>query len=506
MRRIGLLLPLILLSSAFLPAHAQEQTLQLFQTVNGHLSVAVQSWMVSAQQGQVLAARMDVTAGDITPQLEWVDTAGHTLLGQSSTQGKSVTVEGFNVPADGTYTLRASAVNHASGDYTLTLLPGYGTLLLNDSMDGANRWQFWKGDALTSQLESGKLRLQYTAEDRFTWTLAEQLGAIQDVYIQTEVHIERQSVYSEYGLLLRGTLQNGGLAFYVFMVNSDGKYRFALSAPDKLTVLQDWTALNSPAASDATIGVMAQNDHFTLLYNGRVINVLSDGTLSKAGSIGLVIGTGHAPASTASLLFDNFVVTVPNAAASAKLPATLRDGQRAPELIIKELQTAGIVSGAGKQVFAATQTFLRNYSGGLVLQKLAKPQQFTDVLFIVDVSWDTTQPGVACGVALRQVDDDNFTMIYIDRKGGYGVRQAKNGQSLIAYYDLSDSIKTPNLAVNRMIVTVSGDAVTLFVNGTLLTQLHGEQATGSVAIASYNYQPASARCQFDNVVVYSFDK
>ncbi len=502
MRQLGILLSIFVLFGTF-RAGTQAQPLALLQTVNGHIAVDTQAWTVNAQAGQVLSARLEMTNSDFAPQIEWLDSTGKTLLKGSKVQNKILVLENLIIPSRGDYTLQVSTTNEGSGDYTLTLLPGYGALLLNDSMDGGNHWRLWKQDTFNAQFDTGKLRLEFTADNRFTWTTSEQLGALPDVYLQADVHIERESVYSEFGLMIRGAVTDGGLSFYAFMVNNDGKYRFVYSTPARLTILQDWTALDAPTASDATLGLLAQSDRFALFYNGQRIASVSNGASVSPGAVGLLIGTGKAPSSTVSVLFDNVIITAPNGASSIRLPSTLKEAQRGPELIIKELQAAALLSSAGKPAGTLSQTYLRNYSDSLVLQKL--PKQFTDVLFIADVSWDTTQEGVACGLAVRYSDDDNFTILYIDRKGGYGVRQVKNGRAVVSSYDLSEAIKTPNLAGNRLIVVAAGDTLTLYVNGTLLAHLRGESSTGSLAVASYNYAPASARCQFDNVIAYSFD-
>ncbi len=513
MRQIGLFFIFCLsLSQPPGTVHAQAQPLQLAQTVSGQLAQDEQFWTVAAQAGQLLAARAEATSGNLTPQLEWLDPSGKSLIhsiGSSLNNHKSAAIEAFTVPASGTYSLRVSAAAESSGDYTLTLLPGFSTLLLNDPMDGDYRWQPWQSDHYTAQLDSGKLRLQYTADNRFTWTLCAQIGSLRDAYVQTDVHIERQSVYSEYGLLLRGTTGADGLSFYVFMVNSDGKYRFALSTPAKLNILQDWTPLDSSlyrsGAPDVSIGVLAQGNRFTLMAAGRAISTVTDGALDGGGAVGLVIGTGHAPDDTASILFDNVLITVPPNTTSIKLPSTLRDWQRAPELIAAELQAAHLLSSAGKPAGTISQALIRNYSDGLVIQKLSKEQPYKDLMLIANLSWDTTQDGVACGLATRYTDDKNFTITYIDRRGGYGVRQVKEGRAVISEYAPVSTIKTANLAVNQLIFVTAGDSIVLYVNGTLAAYLHGTAVEGIAVLASYNYQAASARCEFNNVILYAFD-
>ena len=490
---------LCVLANGLHVTQGQAATLALFQTVSGHADQSAQTWTFSARKGQTIGVRVAIASGNLSALLDCSD-ATHQALAHGAVTAKSTTLDGIAIPADGTYTLTLKADNNTAGDFALTLLPGYSTLLMNDSMNGANHWQLWQQTQLTAQIADSKLRLQYTAANRFTWTTAEQIGALADGYLQADVRIERQSVYTEYGLLMRGVTQADGLTFYAFMLNSDGKYRFGLSTPAQFKVLQDWTPMGLPLTTNAVIGVLAQGDHFSLFYNGVPLATLTDSTLAS-GQIGLLIGTGAGDPTTASVLYSSVVLTAPHDTKAITLPAALADWQRAPERIVAELQAAGSIHGVDKRSYGLTQTVVRNYAVGLVMQPLAKVADLQDLLIIADISSDTTQSGVACGVALRYTNDKTFTMIYIDRKGGYGLYQTSGGHGVLARYDLSKDIKTANLSVNRLIIVAEQTLIAVYINGKLIDRSDGQLASGQLGLAIYNYQVASARCEFDNVSV-----
>jgi len=72
---------------------------------------------------------------------------------------------------------------------------------------------------------------------------------------------------------------------------------------------------------------------------------------------------------------------------------------------------------------------------------------------------------------------------------------------VLARYDLSKDIKTANLSVNRLIIVAEQTLIAVYINGKLIDRGDGQLASGQLGLAIYNYQVASARCEFDNVSV-----
>jgi len=71
-------------------------------------------------------------------------------------------------------------------------------------------------------------------------------------------------------LLFRGVNNNGVYNFYVFFINSDGKWKLAYSEPTGLRSIQDWTDLPSKPQTDANLAIMVKGKTFTPFFNGQI--------------------------------------------------------------------------------------------------------------------------------------------------------------------------------------------------------------------------------------------
>src|SRR5262249_26304720 len=153
------------------------------------------------------------------------------------------------------------------------------------------------------------------------------------------------------------------------------------SEADKLTTIQDWTALPDggikPADDLATLGLMAKGNRFTIYYNGLPAGEIIDETLGNAGMVGLVVGTGRPPDDLVSILFNNVVVTLPSDDTdSVIIPQTLAQWQRSTDAILGELHDARLIPDSGKLALGIDQAFVTNNTpGGIVIFPLAKEQR-----------------------------------------------------------------------------------------------------------------------------------
>ncbi len=148
-----------------------------------------------------------------------------------------------------------------------------------------------------------------------------------------------------------------------------------------------------------------------------------------------------------------------------------------------------------------------NTPGGIVVQSVAGGLSFTDLVYSSDVTWESSNENIACGLELRAADDNNFTIVYFDRKGGYGIRQVSQQDGVtVSIYNLSDAINKKNLDTNRVTIIAIGNSFIVYINGALIANLNVKQTSGGVRIAAYNYQRASSTCQFTNLWLRSFDK
>jgi hypothetical protein len=518
MRKYALLAFAVLaLAANHLAVRAQQQAAVLYplQPVTGEIgaSYSEQRWTFYARKGQRVSVRMLATSGNLEPYAELLDAAGQVLAVGVNGSYRNSTIDAFLVPQTATYIVRATRLqtgDATSGGYSLSLLPGFSFLLINDPTGANSPLRTWRNANSAAQLAQGKLRVQLTAENAYTWSTADKLGAFKDLYVQVELHPET-SGYWEGGVLLRGTRRNNALEFYVFFINSDGKWKLSYGTAHGLSTIQDWTALPSPLRPDMILGVMAKGRQLSLFYDGQPLGDFTDDNLIGAGVIGLVIGTGKAPNISTSILFDNVVVTLPvdqSATAPVAIPPRLTQWNRAAQSILEELQDARVIPSVGKPGFDVADAFVTNNTAkGIVYQPLARGVNFTDLAYSADISWESSNDNIACAMEFRVADEKNFTIVYVDRKGGFGIRQQSATDGLVvSLYNLSDAINKENRASNRVTIIAIGNGLIVYINGTLVMNVNAKQETGGTYIAAYNYERASSVCQFNNVWLRAFDR
>ncbi len=518
LRHSLLIIAAIAFAGSFLPVRAQQKdtVLRLLQPAAGQVddSTPEQRWTFDAIKGQRLSLRMLATSGNLEPYVELLDSAGKTLATGVNSSYRNSTIDAFLVPEAATYTVRATRMQSdkaTSGRYSLSLLPGFSFLLINDPSGADSPMRTWRNANSASSIAQGKLRVQLISESAYTWTTADKLGSFKDLYMQVELHPEPVSAYWEGGLLLRGTRRNNALEFYVFFVNSDGKWKLAYGQPTGLSTIRDWSDVPGGLKPDMTLGVMAKGTQISLFYNGQPLGDFTDTKLGGEGVIGLAIGTGKQPNISTSILFDNIVVTLPvDEAASAPItiPPKLEAWNRGALPILEELQAAHVIPGVGKPGFDVADAFVtNNTTKGIVFQPLARGVNFADLAYTADIAWESTNDKVACAMEFRVADEKNFTIVYIDRKGGFGIRQESGKDGLIvSLYNLSDAIKKENRANNRVTIVAIGNGLIVYINGALVMNVNAKQETGATYVAAYNYEQASSVCQFKNVWLRAFDR
>ena len=499
-------------------AQTTPSALQLLQTATGNIGDVTpeQRWAFNATAGQRLSVRMQATSGSLEPALELLDASGKLLATGRVASLRNATIDAFPIPKTATYTIRATRSSGlTSGAYAVTVLPGFSYLLLNNPGSANTPFHLWSDPTAVAHFADGRLELQLVAENAITYSATvDRFGIYQDLYVQATAHPKVPNTYWQAGLLFRAAKRDGAIQFYVFFINSDGKWKVAISQPTGLKAIQDWTALPDKPQADATIGVLVKGNTFTPFYNGQSLGDLTDNTFADGGAFGVAVGTSAAPNNNTQVQFDNVLVTLPadeSANAPIVIPDKLASWQRTEDAILAELQQTHLVPNGGKLGLELKDKAFATNNGalGIQYQPLAESMSFTDLVYSADVTWESSNDNVGCALELRAADDNNFTIVYLDRKGGYGFRQvsAKDSKDSAPpmYYNLSDAIIKANKGTNRVTVVALGNSLIVYINGTLVVTSNVRQIAGGVRIAAYNYQQASSLCQFTNLWLRSYD-
>lgn len=486
--------------------------LALLTPATGTISAAApeQRWSFRAVKGQRFSMRMQATSGNLQPYLELLDANEQVLARSLPTSAASATIEGITPAESLTYTIRATFApggTPTEGDYGLIALPGFAYLLINDPMDARSPMRRWREPNSLVALSGGSLLLQFlnnTKRDRFIFTTADRLGQFADLHMQVDIEVTQANTYWETGLIVRGVDAPDGLDGYLLFVNARGQWRLAFSKNGIPTIIRDWTNLNRSLSGQFTLGLTAHGANFNLYLDGQYIDSVRDSVIPDAGVVGVLAGVAASPDNYISARFDNMVITLPVGEAAEKLPdalpTALQNWQGTPDAIMAELAAGRVVAGPGKPGLELASAFVNNnMAGGIVFTPLASGTQYADLVFSADAQWDTSSEDVACALGFRAPQEDTFTLVFLDRKGGYGVRQEIGGKPVQTVYDLSPAVKTDNLVRNRATIVAVGNVLAVYVNGVRVALLNVVQVRGQLYLAAYNYAQGSTLCRFTGV-------
>lgn len=476
---------------------------------------AEQRWTFEVVIGQMISLQAQGVSGTIQPQIELINPGGAVVAMAQLTSYRTVTIDGYIVEQAGLFTVRVKPTQPgASGAFTLQLLPGHSFLLVDDRMQGRTVFRSWREPNAISQLVDGRLRLQLRSARFYTWTTADTLGTIDDGYVQMQVTPEQFNGYWEYGIALRGSVVDGGLNAYVFMINSANEWRVVIARGNRLDTVRDWSPLMVQLGSSARFGVAASGNNYTLYLDDRPIGSVQDARLSGAGLIGVTVGTGAPPSDFVAVLFDNLTVTLPAARTDEivfSVPTEIESWQSAETAIMSELITKRVAPGQGRSAIRVVEAYVTNNTGGgIVYIPLARDVRFTNLIFGAELYWDTNTDQSACAVEIRASGPNEFTIVYVDRMGSFGIRQqglSPNGENgvIVQQYERTDAIDMGNRASNRIVIVAIGTGLLIYLNGALIADANVEQATGSIFLAAYNYATAANYCQFRDVWLRAYD-
>jgi hypothetical protein len=495
---------LLAIPLAALPTQARAEeapALTLLNPVVGTIAAgAEQGYTFQAAPNLVYALRVTALNGDLQPRLI-ITGAAETALASFPSGLRAAAVEGISLVEGGQITIRVAG--EGAGDFRLLALPGYSHLLLQDRLDAGTMFGGWKTAQRMAAPSSGVLRLQMNGSQNRAWIRAERLEALPaNSYVEATVDASTSTNTWEVGLLLRAQPEGTDLNGYLFTVRRDGLWRFARGTQNEITAISDWQAL--PEGQDLRqplqLAAYMSGDTFTLFANNQRLATIQDGAY-PTGLIGALIDSDGG---FVSADFDNFVLTsqgTPVAGVPAEVPA-LGQGRQA---VLAALIAGGALPGLGRLAFSQPEAFVTNSTDrGITVVPLARGNRYADVVFAGEIEWNTSSEDAACAMEIRHSGSDTFTFIYIDRKGGFGVRQQDGAETPINNYGLTPAVRRENLARNEMVIVAIGGGLIVYINGQKVADIAVPSGEGNVFLAAYNYAYTSTLCRFRDVWLISF--
>ncbi len=463
-----------------------------FEPVEGSLDGDSASYSFTGRTGEPLSFRVEATSGDLDPMLTIRGTNGQVVIGNDDydyPNSPDALLQAFSIPDFGTYTAVVSAFGETAGDYRLTLLPGY-----------ALEWES-EDATLTPGWAVGDTALE-ASDDGVTFGPTDSAVAVAlhdgttppaNFFAQATVQDVGGSDWSV-GLAARAQSDQ---AYYLFLVNSSGEWRYSVQTPDGEQVIHDWTRHPSIRADlqSFTVGLLAAGSGFDLFFNGNILGRVSDSTYREAGQLGLAVRRTRAGAAVTAR-FSDLRVTIPDGDDEGPLvtqPLLVGTGNA----MVIELQRRMLIPGTGQLVLNLPESFSQYTRPGVNLLGLASGLTFGDFAIGATVYADSVTGALGgCGLVLRMTEPTRYLLAYIDGLGGYGLSERDGEAFLPGLYGESDDWNAS--AGHHLLVVAVGPVLHLYVDGGYVGALETGLESGGLGNAVVNFESADTSCRFQN--------
>jgi hypothetical protein len=495
---------IIVLLMSISTASAQD-TLTFATPVNGSLNAGEsQSWTFNARDGEVLSFIVQAANESLDPILTISSSDGTTLISNDDYDypaSKNALIEAITLPRTGNYTAVVSAFGTTSGDYTLTMLPGYAEVAGSENFNGDNSWQTADDSTLDTTTIDGQLALTLAGIGSEGIASNADLSASQDYFAQIRVTNVTSIGGWRVGLTVR---QRASDNYYYAMVNSDGLWRFMLRTSEGETVLRDWTSHPALVAGETafTLGVLVNGTTFEFYYNGLYVGQVIDTAISAAGQMGVIIGTDEALDAEVNAQFDDLLMTTPlETSIGSVFPQQLIGGSG--QATVQELQRRRLIPSQGDMALMVGESFGQAARPGVNRFPLGRGLTFTNFAYAATVDILPASAGMTgCGLVFRDINDTDYTIAYIDQTGGYGLSQRVDDLFQEGIFGQSTSIGEGS---HRLLVIANGDILYYYIDGLHVGTLEMPSLEGSIGNAVVNFDPIDTTCQFNDTWLWRWE-
>jgi hypothetical protein len=495
---------ILLLILGAVPLRAQSATLELVTAVEGHIEPGLaQAWTFSAREGTVLSFIVEATSGDLDPLLMIQSNTGTPLITNDDynyPDSQNALLEAMTIPRNGTYNVSVSGLAGSSGDYSLTMLPGFAQVAVTENFNDAESWPATA--PLTAQIGDSQLTLALAG--------VQQTGIIQrpgelisqDFYARVRV----ANVTGRTGWMVGMTIrQQDEQNYHLVEVNQQGFWRFLTQTSDSLRVVRDWITHPAivPGETAFTLGVLANGTAFDIFYNEQFIGQVIDTSFDNAGTIGLMVATTDALTAETAAQFDDLIITVPLEIDGQPIfPQQLTLGG-SPTSTVQELQRRRLIPTGGKIVLTVPESSAQSIRPGVSRFLLGRGTTYTDFVLGTTITWQITGPGPAgCGLVLRALDDTHYTLAYIDQTGGYGLSQRDGEEFQPGIFGQKPGWEGE---AHALIVIAQGDQLYYYIDGQYAGTLENPVVDGEIGNAVVNFEAIDTSCRFDDTWLWDWE-
>ena len=472
------------------PAHAQEDLLLApLSRIISYLDVGEsERWQLPALTGSVLTFHLRARSGDLDPTLRIIDEMGRQILHSSDVTHPlplQVLIEAFTMPHSAVYTIEVSSTS-TSGDYELDVLPGFAILnSLNIADSGA--WSSSTPDQLIFSPDRLTLITDADQPAAFAHPSRSNFGDRSYAFVEVDTNS------SDEPWIVSMTVGYDDETFHSFNVNHEGFWRFTLFQGGQTETLKTWRAHPAIIAGVGifNLGILFNQGHFDLYYNGQYIDSVWDERNSVTGIPGILVGYPNDLVSNNRIHITRFAVTTP--ATPAAEPERLRFIPTTLSADLRALQQVALVPPILDNTFLIPEANWQSVAAGVSLFPISNEIFEDDFIFSTTVSWETeSRKEAGCGLAFAIQNDAEYGLAFLDT-GGLGLTSRHGDVFENHAFDLASN---DPMNSHHFLIHSQAGVVSYYLDGRFLGKMTNATEAGSVAFAVLNYEDSFTACRF----------
>jgi len=488
----------------FLPGfnQIQAQQLSINSAVDGSLAVdEEQSFAFTAREGQLLSFIASSETLDAMLRIE--DLNANIILSNddySYPDSMDAIIEGFVAPYSGSYTLIIDGYGNTSGDYQITMLNGYSTLVLSDDFSSGANWQPVSLDPVnvpTLNVVNDTANLFQSGIDV--------IGMAVGYEMDNPVYFARGTVDSitdtagwRAGIVFGYQNERN---FYRAVVNHRGAWRLVAISNSEEIVLRDWNVhpAITPDTREFSLAVLVNGNSFDIFYDDQYIGSGRDTNFNN-GQIGLVAETINAIGSEVTVRFDDLIVTEPTQVNNAPIfPENIVDN--GTNATIRELEQRQLIPAGGEMAFTLSESFAQYNRQGINRFEIGNGRRLSNFAIGTRISRANTVESNACGIVIRDDGAENYVLAYVDNSGGSGISERSGADFIQNAYNLRTDNSSPPY---DMVLIVRDEMLHYYLDGIHAASMEIGIREGAIAAAVINFDAVNTNCQFNNLWVWQW--
>lgn len=493
-----LILIAVLLS---MPVVAQESSiLPLYTPVAGEIDAAGDEmvWRFYAFRDDVLTFRAEAVDAELDPVLTIRNLDGVTVIANDDAAypgNRDALLEAVTIPRTGDYAVVVTGFGGTTGGFELTMLAGYGEIASAARFISLADWEVDPG--LTAEINGQSLTMM--------------LGGVQErarVHVPAEMPADFHAMLDVNAISGRngwavglGLRQQTNGDHYALLVNALGQWRLTLVQSGEERSVRDWSPHPAivPGEESFSLGVLVNGTGFDVFYDRQYIGSVTDDTLPSGGGVAIIVETANALGSGVSAVVNRLVMTMPTAV--GRIPEQIIQGDSAQ--VARALARRRVIPAGGQLMWSIEDSSIQNASPGVNRVPLLSGSTYTTFVLGTTATQTIAGDGLgACGLLLRNQDDTDYMVAFLDNVGGYGISQRTGDQFQTGVFGEQPTWRDGD--TNDLVVVALDDRIHLFINGHHGGTLEQAAIAGGVGNVLINFDPVDTACQFTDTWLWSW--